>query len=78
MFDICGKEPLIEVAIELEKRALSDDFFISKKLYPNVDCECWVVWNGFVSWNSDLVVLCSLFGVDLQRYARFCAMMLGI
>ncbi|KND00222.1 citrate (Si)-synthase [Spizellomyces punctatus DAOM BR117] len=37
VFDVCGKEPLIEVAIELEKRALSDEFFTSKKLYPNVD-----------------------------------------
>ena len=39
MFDVCGREPLIEVAIELEKRALTDEYFTSKKLYPNVDCE---------------------------------------
>ena len=37
MFEICGKEPLIEIAIELEKIALSDEYFISRKLYPNVD-----------------------------------------
>eukprot|EP01114_Cavostelium_apophysatum_P024313 TRINITY_DN9474_c0_g1_i1.p1 TRINITY_DN9474_c0_g1~~TRINITY_DN9474_c0_g1_i1.p1 ORF type:complete len:512 (-),score=104.69 TRINITY_DN9474_c0_g1_i1:93-1628(-) len=37
VFDILGKEPLIEVATALEKAALSDDYFISRKLYPNVD-----------------------------------------
>jgi hypothetical protein len=37
VFDIMGKEPLVEVAIALEKAALSDEYFISRKLYPNVD-----------------------------------------
>lgn len=37
VFDVLGREPLIEVAQELEKAALSDEFFISRKLYPNVD-----------------------------------------
>ena len=37
MFEVCGKEPLIDVAIALEKVALSDAYFIDRKLYPNVD-----------------------------------------
>jgi len=37
VFDVCGNEPLIIVAIELEKAALKDDFFVKRKLYPNVD-----------------------------------------
>lgn len=37
VFDVLGKEPLIEVAVALEQRALSEDFFKSRKLYPNVD-----------------------------------------
>ncbi|MFY9487807.1 MAG: citrate synthase [Solirubrobacterales bacterium] len=32
-----GGNPLLEVAVELEKRALDDDYFTSRKLYPNVD-----------------------------------------
>jgi citrate synthase len=32
-----GKNPLLDIAVELEKRALDDDFFTSRKLYPNVD-----------------------------------------
>jgi citrate synthase len=30
-------DPLLDIAMELEKIALSDDYFIEKKLYPNVD-----------------------------------------
>ncbi|KAK9085798.1 hypothetical protein Sjap_026209 [Stephania japonica] len=37
VFSIVGRDPLIEVAIALEKAALSDDYFIKRKLYPNVD-----------------------------------------
>merc|ERR1719420_2655358 len=37
VFDILGREPLIEVAEALEKAALNDPFFIKRKLYPNVD-----------------------------------------
>jgi len=37
VFEILGKEPLIEVAVALEKIALSDPYFIDRKLYPNVD-----------------------------------------
>jgi citrate synthase len=37
VFEICGKEPLIEIALELEKIALEDEYFITRKLYPNVD-----------------------------------------
>jgi citrate synthase len=32
-----GKSPLLDIASELEKRALDDDYFTSRKLYPNVD-----------------------------------------
>ncbi|CAH8265744.1 unnamed protein product [Arabidopsis lyrata] len=37
VFSIVGKDPLIEVAVALEKAALSDDYFVKRKLYPNVD-----------------------------------------
>lgn len=37
VFDIVGREPLIEVAEALEAAALSDQYFIKRKLYPNVD-----------------------------------------
>jgi citrate synthase len=37
VFDVTGKNPLLDIALELERIALEDDYFISRKLYPNVD-----------------------------------------
>ena len=37
VFEVTGKNPLLDIALELERIALEDDYFISRKLYPNVD-----------------------------------------
>jgi citrate synthase len=37
VFDVTGKNPLLDVALKLEETALQDDYFVSRKLYPNVD-----------------------------------------
>jgi citrate synthase len=37
VFEVRGRSPLLDVASELEKRALDDEYFTSRKLYPNVD-----------------------------------------
>ena len=37
VFEVTGKNPKLDIAAELEKRALDDDFFAERKLYPNVD-----------------------------------------
>jgi citrate synthase len=37
VLEATGMNPLLEIAVELEKRALDDDYFTSRKLYPNVD-----------------------------------------
>ena len=37
VFEVTGKNPLLDIALELEKVALNDEYFISRKLYPNVD-----------------------------------------
>jgi citrate synthase len=37
VFEVTGKNPLLDIATELEKIALEDDYFIERKLYPNVD-----------------------------------------
>ena len=37
VFDVAGKNPLLDIALELEKIALEDDYFVKRKLYPNVD-----------------------------------------
>jgi len=37
VFDVVGKNPLLDMALKLEEVALADDYFVSRKLYPNVD-----------------------------------------
>jgi citrate synthase len=37
VFTVTGKNPLLEIALELERIALQDDYFVTRKLYPNVD-----------------------------------------
>jgi len=37
VFEVTGKNPLLDIALKLEEVALSDDYFASRKLYPNVD-----------------------------------------
>jgi citrate synthase len=37
VFAVTGKNPLLDIALKLEEVALADDYFVSRKLYPNVD-----------------------------------------
>jgi citrate synthase len=37
VFEITGRNPLLDIALELEKIALEDEYFVSRRLYPNVD-----------------------------------------
>ena len=37
VFAVTGMNPLLDIALKLEEAALSDDYFVSRKLYPNVD-----------------------------------------
>jgi len=37
VFEVTGKNPLLEIAMELERIALQDDYFVKRRLYPNVD-----------------------------------------
>lgn len=37
VFEVTGKNPLLDIALELEKIALGEDYFVQRNLYPNVD-----------------------------------------
>jgi citrate synthase len=37
VFEVTGRNPLLEIALELERIALEDEYFVKRKLYPNVD-----------------------------------------
>lgn len=46
VFSIVGREPMIDIAMELERIALNDEFFIKRKLYPNVDFYSGVIYKA--------------------------------
>ncbi len=46
VFEVTGKNPLIDVALELERIALEDDYFVSRRLYPNVDFYSGVIYEA--------------------------------
>ena len=46
VFSIVGKDPLIEIAVELERIALSDEYFIKRQLYPNVDFYSGIIYKA--------------------------------
>ena len=37
VFEVTGRNPLLDIALELERIALEDEYFVTRKLYPNVD-----------------------------------------
>ncbi len=46
VFAVTGSNPLLDVAVELERIALQDDYFISRKLYPNVDFYSGIIYQA--------------------------------
>ena len=46
VFAVTGKNPLIDIAIELERIALEDDYFVKRKLYPNVDFYSGIIYQA--------------------------------
>lgn len=46
VFSIVGRESMIDIAMELERIALTDEYFIKRKLYPNVDFYSGVIYKA--------------------------------
>ncbi len=46
VFEVTGINPLLEIAIELEKIALEEDYFVERKLYPNVDFYSGIIYEA--------------------------------
>jgi citrate synthase len=46
VFGATGKNPKLEIALELERIALEDDYFVSRKLYPNVDFYSGIIYQA--------------------------------
>jgi citrate synthase len=46
VFEVTGTNPLLDLAIELEKIALEDEYFVDRKLYPNVDFYSGIIYEA--------------------------------
>ncbi len=46
VFEITGKDPLLDIALELERIALEDEYFVKRKLYPNVDFYSGIIYQA--------------------------------
>src|ERR1044071_1078083 len=47
VFEVTGTNPLLDIALELEKIALEDEYFVKRKLYPNVDFYAGLIYEAF-------------------------------
>ena len=46
VFEVTGRNPRLDIALDLERIALQDDYFISRKLYPNVDFYSGIIYQA--------------------------------
>jgi citrate synthase len=46
VFEVTGKNPILDIALELERIALEDEYFVSRKLYPNVDFYSGIIYQA--------------------------------
>ena len=54
VFEVTGRNPLLDIALELEKIALEDDYFIERKLYPNVDFYSGLIYEAHGAAGRDV------------------------
>ena len=57
VFEATGKNPLLDIALKLEEVALSDEYFISRRLYPNVDFYSGIIYQAMGFPNDFFTVL---------------------
>ena len=46
VFEVTGRNPLLDIALELERIALEDEYFVTRKLYPNVDFYSGIIYQS--------------------------------
>jgi citrate synthase len=57
VFEVTGRNPLLDIALELERIALEDDYFVKRKLYPNVDFYSGLIYQAMRFPTSMFTVL---------------------
>jgi len=46
VFEVTGSDPMLDLALELERIALEDEYFVKRKLYPNVDFYSGIIYRA--------------------------------
>jgi citrate synthase len=46
VFEVTGRDPMLNIALELERIALEDDYFVKRRLYPNVDFYSGIIYQA--------------------------------
>ncbi len=57
VFEVAGKNPLLDIALELERIALEDEYFVKRRLYPNVDFYSGLIYQSMGLPTSMFTVL---------------------
>ncbi|HYC61622.1 MAG TPA: citrate synthase [Thermoanaerobaculia bacterium] len=57
VFEVTGRNPLLDIALELERIALEDEYFVKRKLYPNVDFYSGLIYQAMRFPTSIFTVL---------------------
>jgi citrate synthase len=60
VFEVTGRNPHLDIALELERIALEDEYFVSRKLYPNVDFYSGIIYQAMGLPVSLFPVLCAI------------------
>jgi len=74
VFTVTGKNPLLEIALELERIALQDEYFVTRKLYPNVDFYSGLIYQA-MGYSTDYFISRKLYpNVDFYTGLLYRAM----
>jgi citrate synthase len=73
VFNVTGTNPLIDVALKLEEAALSDEYFVARKLYPNVDFYSGIIYQA-MRFPPDMFTVLFTLGRAPGWLAQWCEM----
>ncbi len=70
VFEVTGRNPKLEIALELEKIALNDEYFIKRKLYPNVDFYSGIIYQA-LGFTPDIFTVLFAIGRNVGWLAQW-------
>lgn len=74
VFEVTGRNPLLDIAVELERIALQDEYFVKRKLYPNVDFYSGLIYQA-MGFPADLFTVLFALGRTSGWLAQWCELL---